>query len=181
MKQPCIVIISGAPGSGKSSVACALSENSAYEHTILLRIDDFFSYIRKGYIEPWLPDSHEQNIALAHTLAATAKSLAAYSYGVFVDGVIGPWLLDPWMRAAHAGINVHYLILRPSLEETISRGVNRTGAKDLVDPNVIKKMWEEFSDLGLYEPYVVDTTGQNVTESVAFIRSRIDKGCYRLL
>ena len=52
-----IVIISGACGTGKSSVSRLLAETSAYEHAVHIHMDDFYQYIRKVYIAPWLDGS----------------------------------------------------------------------------------------------------------------------------
>lgn len=49
-----IVIISGACGTGKSSSSRLLAEKSPYDCAVHIHSDDFYQYIRKGYIAPWL-------------------------------------------------------------------------------------------------------------------------------
>lgn len=56
-----IVMISGACGTGKSSIARVLAEKSTYDCVVHLHTDDFYQHIRKGYIAPWLDDSGGQN------------------------------------------------------------------------------------------------------------------------
>ena len=34
-------------------------------------------------------------------------------YEVYVDGIIGPWFLKPWIQLARAGMDVRYIVLRP--------------------------------------------------------------------
>lgn len=56
-----IVIISGACGTGKSSSSRLLAEKSPYDCAVPIHSDDFYQYIRKGYIAPWLEGSGKQN------------------------------------------------------------------------------------------------------------------------
>ena len=181
MPQARIIIISGAPGSGKSTITRLLAEHLSNKRTVLIRIDDFYSYICKGYIEPWLPESNDQNIAVAEAMVAVAKSFVTSGYDVFIDGVIGPWLISPWIKISSDGSDVHYVVLRPSLEVTTSRGVSRKGIDDLINPMVIKEMWNAFSDLGSYESHILDTTFQTAEESAELIKDILEKGFYRLL
>ena len=175
-----IVIISGPCGTGKSSVAGMLAENSVYERAVHVHTDDFYGYIRKGYIGPWLAESKDQNTVVAETIAVCAASFAEGGYEVFIDGVIGPWYLEPWIKVAHTGINVYYILLRPDLQTTLLRGVNRKGPYDLVDPVVIEKMWKEFADTGLYESHVIDTTNHTVKESVKAIKDMLNENKLRI-
>ena len=172
-----IVIVSGPPGAGKSTVARMLAENSPYERSIHIHTDDFYGYIRKGYIEPWKPESNEQNIVVSNAMASCAESFVGGGYEVFLDGIVGPWHLNSWVKTSQCGINVHYVILRPNLEMTISRNANREKEVAL---NVITHMWNGFSDLGLYESHVIDTTGQSPEESVIEIRKMVSSERLRI-
>src|SRR5262249_17760215 len=113
LNVPPVVIISGPPGSGKSSVARRLTEQSLYERAVHLHTDDFYQAIRKGYVAPWLPESQEQNVIVIEAFTASATRYARGGYEVIVDGVVGPWFLDPWSKMAQDGLDVHYVVLRP--------------------------------------------------------------------
>lgn len=108
-----IVIISGPPGSGKSSVARRLAEQSMYERAIHMHTDDFYQSIRKGYVATWLPEAQEQNIIVLEAFTASAIRYAWGGYEVIVDGIIGPWFLDPWLKAVQDGLDVRFVVLRP--------------------------------------------------------------------
>ena len=172
-----IVIISGPPGAGKSTVARMLAENSPYERAVHIHTDDFYSYIRKGYIKPWVSEASEQNAVVIESFAASVKEFASGGYEVIVDGVLGPWFLKPWLELVQNGFDVRYIILRPSLEVTISRNTSR---EKRIETNAVTHMWNEFFDLGLYESHVINTTSQSSEETVSVIRNILKEGYLRI-
>ena len=165
-----IVIISGAPGSGKSTISKRLAQESAHSHAVHMHTDDFYTYIRKGYVAPWLPAAAAQNTVVIEAFAASVQAFAAGGYEVFVDGVIGPWFVDPWVQLAQAGFDVRYIILRPDQETTIARAISRSGDTALTDVEAVQSMWQAFGNLGAYASHVLDTTQQNIDETVAVIQ-----------
>jgi chloramphenicol 3-O-phosphotransferase len=174
-----IVIISGPPGSGKSSVARQLAEQSIYERAVHMHTDDFYQSIRKGSISTWLPEAQEQNILVLEAFTASAIRYAGGGYEVIVDGIIGPWYLKPWVKAVQDGCDVRFVILRPALQTSIARaGQRHPGA--LSNPEIVEKMWRYFASLGQYESHVIDTTLHTLDESVTTIRKSLAQGAMRL-
>ena len=45
---------------------------------------------------------------------------------VIVDGIVGPWFLEPWRALVREDYEVHYIVLRASKEETMKRAVERS-------------------------------------------------------
>ena len=179
MNSKRIIIISGSPGSGKSSVSLRLAECSASEFVIRMHTDDFYSYIRKGYISPWLSEASEQNTVIIESFVASVERLASGGYEVIVDGVLGPWFLEPWFKLAQDGFDVRYIILRPSEQIAVSRATKRK--EGLKDVDAIKHMWQCFSDLELYEPYAIDTSNQNIEETVSLIQKLLEENVMRIV
>lgn len=177
-----IVIVSGACGTGKTSIARLLAKNSTYAYAVHIHTDDFYQYIRKGYITPWLDSSGDQNETVIDAVVASTKRFSEGGYEVFVDGVIGPWFLQPWIKLAEEGFDIRYIVLRPDEETTISRALERT-QRDYFPLNRddIKNVWNSLSDLDKYESNVVDTTTQTIDESMVYIQKMLQANAFRVL
>ncbi|MEN6327717.1 MAG: AAA family ATPase [Syntrophomonas sp.] len=172
--------MSGPPGSGKSSIARRLAENSPYERAVHMHTDDFYQYIRKGYVSTWLPEAQDQNIIVCEAFTASAARYAIGGYEVIVDGIIGPWYLEPWIKTVKDGFDIRFIVLRPNKETTIARALERQRAGVLVTPDVVGNMWHYFSGLEHYEEYVIDTSTQTIDESAIAIRKLLTGGEMRL-
>ncbi len=158
-----VVIVSGPPGSGKTTVSAALA--SGYERGVHLESDWFFRSIRSGFVAPWLPDAHNQNAAVMVVAADTAAAFADAGYTVVWDGIVGPWFLDRVVRRLGAReIRVHYLVLRPK-RVTASQRVRGRG--DTPETSGAETMYEQFADLGELELHVVssDAPAEQVIEA----------------
>ncbi len=180
MSEGCVVIVSGPPGSGKTTASRLLAEHSPAERAVHLHTDDYYTRIVKGFVGPWLAEAPHQNPAVADALRASAERYAGGAYEVVVDGIFGPWFLEPWLDLARRGLAVHYLVLRPDEHTTLLRGVSRRSSGALIDPQVIRSMWQRFAALGAYERHVLDTSGQTAIETATLLRREVGAGRYRL-
>lgn len=158
-----VLILTGPPGVGKSTTAAILSARA--ERGVHLESDVFFRFISSGYVEPWKPESGEQNEVVMRTVAAAAASYAAAGYFTVVDGIVIPrWYLGALREVlAAAGLPVAYAVLRAPLEVCVERVDAREGGP-LSEPGVIEQLWREFAELGEFERYAVAVGGRSEDE-----------------
>jgi broad-specificity NMP kinase len=175
MEHGRIIIITGSPGTGKSTTASIVAKESALSKSVHMHTDDFYHYIRKGAIPPFLPESQEQNLIVIEAFLEAAKRFARGGFDVIIDGIVGPWFLEPWLKAVQDHYEVHYIILRAAKEETMKRAINRSKLDEAANMELVEKMWEQFNHLGPYESNVIDTTNQSTEQSASAIKAVIEK------
>lgn len=151
-RAPRLLVVTGPPGSGKSTVCEALADR--WEPSVLVEGDAFFAFLRRGAIAPWLPESNAQNDTTVRAAAAAAGRFAAGGLTVVYDGVIGPWFLPTF--AAAAGVDtIDYAVLLPPVETCLKRVASRTG-HGFTDLAAARHMHDDFvratSDPGTPEP-----------------------------
>lgn len=173
-----IAIITGPPGAGKTTVASHLAGSSRLG--VHLAGDQVFHWVVAGYVPPWMPGTSRQNGTVISAIAAAAVQFADGGYDVFVDGIIGPWFLPQWLQTAGRERPTHFFVLRPSRQIAVMRATCRGGSGDLVDPHPVAAMFDVFEDLGSFEAHVLDSSGQDISATVAAIQEGLRDGRYLL-
>jgi chloramphenicol 3-O-phosphotransferase len=168
-----IVIISGPPGAGKSSVAESLCER--YDRTVHLETDQFFAAIRMGFISPWRPKSDRQNRMVTRAAARAATAYAQELFAVFIDGVIGPHLLPIYLEELRvARVPVHFVQLLPSVEDTVRRGLSREETLRVTEAQ-LREGHRQFVAYGGFAGTTLDTTGLSADQAA----DRVMEACGR--
>jgi len=159
-----VLIVTGPPGVGKTTAAALLAERAP--RAVHLEADAFFRFIRAGHVEPWKPESHEQNRVVMGIVAAAASGYAAAGYMTIVDGIVIPgWFLEPLREGIEAaGHPAAYAVLREPLAVCVARAQDREGIQ-LAEPEVIEKLWRSFADLGELESCALDLDGRSPAQA----------------
>ena len=149
-----VLILTGPPGAGKTTAARVLAER--WERAVHVESDRFFQFIRSGFVEPWRPESAEQNAVVMRIVAGAAAAYASAGYFTIVDGIVLPrYFFEPLRDALReAGHAVAYAVLRAPLDVCLARAGSRD-SQPLADPHVVERLWHDFADLGPLSPHAV--------------------------
>lgn len=168
-------MVTGPPGAGKSTATGRLV--TLADRGVVLDGDSFFTSVKSGWVEPWLPESGDQNATVIDALGAAAARYARGNYVVIVEGIVGPWFLERFR--AEIGGPLHYVVIRPNRNAAFARAAVRP-AQPMTQPEAVTKMYDEFESLGVYERCVVDNSLQTLDETVSAIALGLGEGRFRV-
>lgn len=169
-----ITIISGSPGTGKTSLAKWLA--SSDPNGVHIESDVFFRFLAHR-IDPSLAEAQEQNLTVVRAYVAAANHYSAAGYSVYLDGVIGPWIL-PLIVAMAPGIE--YVLLHAPLAVALER-VRARPSQASATPDVVIRMHEQFSEIvAAYRLHVIQTHGRSIEAVADEYRSRRTAGAFVL-
>lgn len=170
-----ILLLSGAPGVGKTTAAAILARRPG-RPGVHLHADLFWGFVGTGRLPPFLPEAHALNATVVEAVAGAAKGFAGGGFLVVVDCALHPWRIGPF-RAL--GVPLHYAVMRAPAALAVERCAARTGDA-LRDPEVIADLHDQFADLGAMEAHAVDVAALSPAGTVAALEEGLADGRFRL-
>jgi hypothetical protein len=139
---------------GKTTAARLLA--NCFDRAVAIEADRFFDFIAAGWVEPWKPESHEQNQTVMRIVGDAAVAYADAGYFTIVEGIVIPrWFLAPLRDSLQAaGHEVAYAVLRAPLEICVARRARIGG-------EVVESVWRQFADLGPLESNAIDVASSS--------------------
>ena len=167
-----ILIITGTPGSGKSTIAEALSKR--LEKSSYVQVDFFRKMIKAGYASPhhWNDEVERQYTLARRNAALTAVNIAKAGFTVIVDDIVRQkWVLE-W-RSYFKDCIVQFVLLNPRVE--IAKFRNKMRKIWTVDEKIIDDLHGFLSEENTQEKgwIIIDNTNQRVKETVVEILQKI--------
>lgn len=178
-----VLLLTGSPGCGKSTVAPLVADR--HEPSVCLDLDWFFAKVRRGYVEPWRTEAHTQNRVV---LGAAAQAVAAYAAGGYftvAEGILYPFMLDLFAEAcAPHGLPLDYAVLRAPIAVVQQRVQDRRAEPEhagaLADAGVVDDLWAQFESHGVGERHRVDSDARTPAAIAADVDARLVAGDLRL-
>lgn len=169
-----VVIVSGPPASGKTTLCRALA--AGCPNAVHLESDRFHDFIPHR-VDPTSKESHHQNTIIFRAVASAALAYAKGGYTVFLDGVIGPWFLPEFRPVLESEVPTQYVVLKISAAQARVRARERQGPG--MSPTV-DAMQPKFLDLGPFERHAVDAEERGKGEIEAEVSAGIESGAFAL-
>lgn len=141
-----------------------------------LEADRFFDFLTHE-IDPSTPAAKTQNETVVKSYVAAACAYAAGGYAVYLDGVIGPWMLPLLMPTLG---RIDYVLLHAAEAIALKRVKSRDG-QDSATSGVALRMHKQFAAVAAeYEEHVVRTDDKGPAAIVDEIQARCAQGDFRL-
>jgi hypothetical protein len=167
-----LLIVTGPPGAGKSTVARLVV--ATFEPSVLVEGDAFFGFLRRGAIRPWLPAADRQNQVVTKAAAAASGRYASGGFTTVYDGVVGPWFLPTFANASGLP-QLDYVILLPSVARCLE-GVRTRSGHGFTDEEVTRQMHRSFREAEIERRHVLADPPRSPADTAGLVREAFDGG-----
>lgn len=175
--MPEVLILTGPPGAGKSSVAEALAER--YDRVAHVEVDVLRHFVTPtGYVSPSGPAEawqRQQRLAVRNACALAANFLDARFAVIVDDVVVTAEELSAYLDGLRAlGAPVHFVRLLPRLEVCIERNRGRSAGR--VPGGRVASVYAQFVAAGEIGGVTVDNSEMTAHEAADRLQALTTSG-----
>jgi chloramphenicol 3-O-phosphotransferase len=172
MKIKPVFLISGTPGSGKSSVSRALM--ARFQRGVHIPVDDLREMVVSGIAHPvptWTDETARQFALARGNAVSMALRYANAGFSVAIDDVFSTRDFEMDYAPVLQGAASNRVLLLPSLEVTLHRNASRTNKDFHPDTleNVIRFLHAEYTAMDGRGWFVIDSSALTLEETVSAI------------
>lgn len=170
-----VLLLSGPPASGKTTLARLISER--YDRVAHIDVDLIRRLRSAGLVAPWRaePELTRQRHLASLNAAGLARNFIASGVGVIIKDIILPdsmqWYVDELQAS---GVRIHLVRFLPSLQDCNAR--NRARREERVRPVWLTKVYEFFVAAGDFGGVSIDSTDQSPLETADSIQALTTQG-----
>jgi cytidylate kinase len=173
-----ILLISGPPGAGKSTVAKHLASSSETP-IAYIEGDTFWRFIAKSRDAATKGETRMQNGRIVvQAMVASALRFARGGYDTILDFTIGPWMLKPILPKL-GETPLDFVVLCPS-EAVCARRAAARAEGAMPDYAPYRELHGAFGKLGPFERHAIRSDTADAAELAAQIRAGLMTGAYRV-
>ncbi len=154
-----VIIISGTPASGKSSVSKALAKK--FPKSVYIPVDDLRAMVIGGNIAPWDDKFGEQYKLIEKNFLAMTKNFLEEGFVVIIDDVIADEQVKKYQKMFG---NVYGFLLLPSIETLKKRDLERDSTGEM--HGRIDVLYPEFANSKHDTLKVIDSTNHALSKTV---------------
>jgi hypothetical protein len=167
-----IILLSGPPGAGKTTVAAAMVANAPEAKVANIEGDKFWFFAAKGGGGP-----RELSPIVMPAMIGAALPYARAGFTTIVDFTIGPWFL-PAVKPAAQDVALDFVILCPSLAECKRRAGGRT--EGVIDYAPYVELHEAFAQFPGFDRHMISDDAPSAEETAARIWTGVRDGAFRV-
>jgi predicted kinase len=176
-----IVLVSGPPGAGKSTIARRLAQG--FERSAHLKVDDLREIMVNGFEPPsteWTPGNEQQFVRARAAATLIARLHAADGVTVVIDDVCVPAHFEDHYVDLFAEPLVYRVMLKPRWAALEGRIRSRQGPWDelLLSSGAAAWCYEGLERLTLENWLVVDSSGQSADETAEDVRKSLARSSF---